>query len=115
EAMDYSRLTWERGGFRTSELDNLITGNDMRAQHIVDQCRKRLLDVLAARGLGFCVSVRHAEFMAAFFNRASIPSLALSAESSAEDRKNAQQRLRRREINFLFVVDLYNEGVDIPE
>lgn len=115
EAMDYSRLTWERGGFRTSELDNLITGNDMRAQHIVDQCRKRLLDVRGARGLGFCVSVRHAEFMAAFFNRAGIPSLALSAESSAEDRNNAQQRLRRRAINFLFVVDLYNEGVDIPE
>ncbi|MDF1819987.1 MAG: DUF3427 domain-containing protein [Alcanivoracaceae bacterium] len=115
EAMDYSRLTWERGGFRTSELDNLVTGNDMRAQHIVDQCRKRLLDVQAARGLGFCVSVRHAQFMAAFFNRAGIPALALSAESSADDRNNAQQRLRRREINFLFVVDLYNEGVDIPE
>ncbi len=115
ETMDYSRLTWERGGFRTSELDNLVTGNDMRAQHIVDQCRKRLLDVGAVRGLGFCVSVRHAEFMAAFFNRSGIPALALSAESATEDRNNAQLRLRRREINFLFVVDLYNEGVDIPE
>lgn len=115
EAMDYSRLSWARGGFRTSQLDNLVTGNDMRAQHIVDQCRKRLLDVCAARGLGFCVSVRHAEFMASFFCRAGIPALALSANSPTADRQSARQRLSCREINFLFVADLYNEGVDIPE
>lgn len=115
EAMDYSRLTWERGGFRTSELDNLVTGNDMRAQHIVDQCRRRLRDVRAVRGLGFCVSVQHAKFMATFFNRSGIPALALSSDSNPQDRNSAKHRLRHREINFLFVVDLYNEGVDIPE
>ena len=115
DAMDYSRLTWERGGFRVSELDNLITGNDMRAQHIVDQCRQRLRDVHVARGLGFCVSVRHADFMANFFSRAGIPALALSANSTTAERDAAQLRLRGGELNFLFVVDLYNEGVDIPE
>jgi len=113
--MNLSGLTWARGGYRTSELDRLVTGNHVRAQLVVDQCRKRLMDVCLARGLGFCVSVAHAEFMADFFTRADIPSLALSAESSRELRDSAQQRLRRREINFLFVVDLYNEGVDIPE
>lgn len=35
--------------------------------------------------------------------------------SSDEERRTVQQRLRTREINFIFVADLYNEGVDIPE
>jgi hypothetical protein len=67
------------------------------------------------RGLCFCVSVAHAEFMARFCNEHELPSLALSANSSDTDRRAAQSRLRAREINLLFVVDLYNEGVDIPE
>lgn len=113
--MDLSGMKWGRGGYSTNELSRLVTGNHVRAQLVVDQCHKRLIDVSLARGLGFCVSVAHAEFMAEFFTQAGIPSLALSAESSRELRDSAQQRLRRREVNFLFVVDLYNEGVDIPE
>ncbi|KGE04936.1 DUF3427 domain-containing protein [Pseudohaliea rubra] len=115
EGINYSPLKWERGGFRTSELDNLVTGNDLRAQHVVDQCRKRLMDVHGVCALGFCVSVRHAEYMARFFERSGISAGALSADSPVAYRSEIQQRLRRREINFLFVVDLYNEGVDIPE
>ena len=67
------------------------------------------------RALGFCVSVAHAEFMARFCNERGLPALALSSESDDEERRTAQNRLRRREVNILFVVDLYNEGVDIPE
>ena len=115
EGVDYSALRWERGGFRTSELDNLVTGNDLRAQHVVDQCRKRLIDAHRVCALGFCVSVRHAEYMARFFEKAGISAGALSADSPEAYRREIQKRLRRREINFLFVVDLYNEGVDIPE
>ena len=113
--MDFSNLTWERGGYRVSELNDLVTGNHVRAQHIVDQCHKRLADMRQVRGLGFCVSVQHAEFMAGFFTEAGIPSLVLSAQSPNEVRDGAKKRLRQREINFIFVVDLYNEGVDIPE
>ena len=53
--------------------------------------------------------------MAAKFREAGISAEALSAETPRADRNTAQDRLRRREVNFLFVVDLYNEGVDIPE
>jgi superfamily II DNA or RNA helicase len=115
EGVDYSALRWERGGFRSSDLDNLVTGNDLRAQHVVDQCRKRLIDVHRVCALGFCVSVRHAKYMARFFEKSGIAAGALSADSPGAYRQEIQQRLRCREINFLFVVDLYNEGVDIPE
>jgi superfamily II DNA or RNA helicase len=115
DAVDLSGLQWQRGGYRTEELDRVYTGNDRRAGLVLDKVREVLLDPRRARGLGFCVSVAHAEYMAAKFNQAGIPADWLTGESSREQRAQVQGRLRGRDINFLFVVDLYNEGVDIPE
>jgi superfamily II DNA or RNA helicase len=115
DEIDLRDLQWQRGGYRTDELDRLYTGNDRRAGLVIDKVRALLLNPLQARGLGFCVSVAHAEYMAAKFNEVGIPAGSLSGESDREYRAHVQGRLRQREINFLFVVDLYNEGVDIPE
>ena len=115
DSVDLSGLRWQRGGYRTDELNEVFTGNDIRAQLVLDKVVSLVLDPLRARGLGFCVSVDHAEFMAKYFSDRGIPSLALSARSSDEERREARSRLVQRSVNFIFVVDLYNEGVDIPE
>ena len=115
DSVDLDGLTWQRGGYDLCELDRLYTGNDARAGLVVDRVRQLLLDPLQARGLGFCVSVAHANFMAQFFNDHGLPAMALSAISTDEERRTARHRLVRREVNFIFVVDLYNEGVDLPE
>jgi superfamily II DNA or RNA helicase len=115
DTVDLSGLKWQRGGYRLDELNLVFTGNDLRAALVIEKVRSILLNVRKARGLGFCVSVAHAEYMAAKFNESGIPAESLSAETSRADRSSAQGRLRSREVNFLFVVDLYNEGVDIPE
>lgn len=114
DSVDLDGLTWQRGGYDVRQLDQLYTGNDVRAGLVLDKVRELLLDPHQARGLGFCVSVAHANFMARFFNDHGLPAMALSAESDDEERRSAQQKLVRREVNFVFVVDLYNEGVDIP-
>lgn len=115
DSVDLDALTWQRGGYRIEDLDAVYTGNDVRAGLVFDKVREILLDPHEARGLGFCVSVAHAKFMAHFFSVHNIPAIALSAETPSDERRAAQERLVRREINFIFVVDLYNEGVDIPE
>jgi superfamily II DNA or RNA helicase len=115
DPVDLRGLQWQRGGYRTDELDRVYTGNDARAALVVQKVRQILLDPCLARGLGFCVSIAHADYMAARFNEHGIPAASLSGESDRKYREAAQGRLGRREINFLFVVDLYNEGVDIPE
>jgi superfamily II DNA or RNA helicase len=115
DTVDLRGLQWQRGGYRTDELDRLLTGNDLRAALVVQKVREILLDPRQACGLGFCVSVAHADYMAEQFNRHGIAAASLSGESGRSHREGVQGRLRRREINFLFVVDLYNEGVDIPE
>jgi len=108
-------VRWSRGGYRMDELDRVFTGNDIRAQLVIEKTSEKVLNIRQCRGLAFCVSVAHAEFMAKRFREAGIPTEALSSQSADEDRRTVQNRLVQREINFICVVDLYNEGVDIPE
>jgi superfamily II DNA or RNA helicase/HKD family nuclease len=115
DSVDLDGLTWQRGGYRVEDLDRVYTGNDVRARLILEKVYEILLAPRRARGLGFCVSVAHAEYMARFFNDHNLPAVALTGESPDELRIAAQDRLRAREVNFIFVVDLYNEGVDLPE
>ncbi|MGL4740231.1 MAG: DEAD/DEAH box helicase family protein [Sarcina sp.] len=67
--------------------------------------------------IGFCSSRKHAENMAKIFNEAGIKALAVySGEQGVytEDRTSALRKLKSGEINVLFTVDMFNEGVDIP-
>lgn len=115
DSVDLNSLSWQRGGYRVEDLDRVYTGNDVRATLIAEKVREIVLNPTRARAIGFCVSVAHAQYMARFFNESGLPSMALSGDSPDDLRFSAQDRLRTREINFIFVVDLYNEGIDLPE
>jgi superfamily II DNA or RNA helicase len=112
---DLSAVTWSRRGYDVAELENLYTGNNARAALVAQAIQAKIADPRRMRALGFCVSIAHAEFMAREFNRIGLPSAAVSAQSSREDRDAALRRLRQRDVNVLFAVDLFNEGVDVPE
>ncbi|MCL6515315.1 DUF3427 domain-containing protein [Alicyclobacillus sp.] len=113
--VDLSRLRWSRGGYDTAELDRLYTGNRRRAQLILQSVKRYVTDLSSVVGLGFCVSVDHARFMADFFSRNGVPSMAVHADTPSETRRDVQRQLIEGALRFVFVVDLYNEGVDIPE
>ena len=113
--VDFSNLTWRSGGYDQAELENVLGANDARARWVRDQFHEWVADPGSARTLGFCVSQAHARFMARRFNEWGIPAAALTAESPREERRQVQSDLVARRIRVLFTVDLYNEGVDIPE
>lgn len=115
DSVDLSTLRWRRGGYDTGELNQLYTNNHQRAQLIIRSLRRYVTDLDQVRGLGFCVSIAHAQFMAEIMNHHGIASMALHAGSTDEQRLEAKRRLVLGEVRFIFVVDLYNEGVDIPE
>ena len=119
DTADLSSLKWRTGGYDKAELSNLYTFSGMVAQRradlVVNSILKYVTDIDEVKGLGFCVSIEHARFMARYFNTHGIPSMALTGDSPDEERNAAKQRLVSGELRFLFVVDIYNEGVDIPE
>ena len=119
DTIDLDTLKWSRGGYDLRELSNIYTVDayaaHRRGELIVTALLKYVTDISEVKGLGFCVSVEHVQFMASFFNNKGIPALALTGTSSEEERNTAKARLLSGEIRLIFVVDLYNEGVDIPE
>ncbi|WP_101947997.1 DUF3427 domain-containing protein [Mycobacterium sp. 3519A] len=115
DGTDLESVQWRRGGYDLSALSQVYTGNDARTRIVLKSLRDKLSDVEQMRAFGFCVSVEHARYMAHRFEEAGIRARAVSAETSAPDRRDALNALRNREINVLFAVDLFNEGLDIPE
>jgi superfamily II DNA or RNA helicase len=68
------------------------------------------------KGLGFCVSIEHAQYMASEFNKRGYKSVCLYGADSPETRERYIHRLEsdHDELEFIFTVDIFNEGVDIP-
>jgi superfamily II DNA or RNA helicase/HKD family nuclease len=112
DGVDLRKVRWSRTGYDAGELGDLYTGHSARADLIRHQLAKRVADPRKIRALGFCVSIEHAEFMAARFTAAGIPARAVFGDSP--DREAAPGLLRERAVNVLFTCDLYNEGVDLP-
>jgi DNA or RNA helicases of superfamily II len=115
DVVDLDDVPWRRGAYDPAELSRLYTGNRERADLISRAVRDYTTDLDEVIGLGFCASVEHAGYMAASFQEAGIPAACLHAGSPRELRSSIQKDLVARKIHFIFVVDLYNEGVDIPE
>lgn len=119
DTIDLNDLKWTRGGYDKTDLSNLYTLNraaaDRRADMIISSLVKYVTDMDDVKGLGFCVSIEHARYMAEYFNAHGIASIHLTGQSASEDRNSAKQKLISGEVRFIFVVDIYNEGVDIPE
>jgi superfamily II DNA or RNA helicase len=113
DATDFSAVPWDRPGEREA-LDNLVTGNDVRARLVVNEWRRLASDALRSRAIVFCVSVAHAEFMTDWLNRAGLPAACVVGTTAGEKRRRAPQRLLSGELCALVTVDLYNEGIDLP-
>ncbi|WP_304106602.1 DUF3427 domain-containing protein [Mycolicibacterium bacteremicum] len=111
---DLEALQWKRGGYDLTQLNTLYTGNDARTRIVLDQIRDKITDVRDMRALGFCVSVEHARYMAEKFVQAGIPARAVVGLDDTSDRRAALAALRDGDVNVLFTVDLFNEGLDIP-
>nr|WP_066286605.1 DEAD/DEAH box helicase [Arthrobacter sp. B6] len=113
--VDLSQLEWKRGNYDTTQLSALYTGNDARAAKVIRELRDKVASTAQMRAIGFCVSVQHAQYMAQVFNRAGIASVAVDGSTDDVDREEALRRLGEREINCIFAVDLFNEGLDLPQ
>lgn len=118
EGIDYSKITAEPG---TSEYTDAIAKMLMvghRVDYIIEKMNFYGHDGQKAKVLGFCQTIKHAKYMAEEFCKRGIPSVALSSEDnkSIDERIAFTKRLENDddELEVIFTVDLFNEGIDIP-
>lgn len=114
DTVDLAHLKWRRGGYDTRELSRVYTSNERRSGEIVKALHRYVNDVEEVKALAFCVSVDHAEYMATYFSKAGIASMNLDSSTNKDKRNSAKAKLTSGDIKILCVVDLFNEGVDIP-
>jgi superfamily II DNA or RNA helicase len=115
DGLDLTQVPWKRGqGYDVDALTNVYTANDIWVSQLVHQLRARVADVTTMRALGFCVSVEHARFMARQFQQRGISARAVWGDSSPDDRRSALRDLADGNVAVLFTVDLFNEGIDVP-
>jgi hypothetical protein len=108
EEVDYSEIPWRNGKFDPEQLSNKLA-TLARARHALKEWRA----YAKQRTLAFCVSIKHAEFMAAQFRRDGVEARAVYAGSHT-GRADALAAIASGQLQVIFSVDLFNEGVDVP-
>ena len=106
--VDYTKITWRGKKFDEAELDNNLN-TEARANYIFESWNK----LKQTRTLAFCSSIKQSDFMANFFAKKNIKAVSVHSKSKI-DRSDAIAKLKTNEIDIIFSVDLFNEGVDIP-
>jgi superfamily II DNA or RNA helicase len=114
-APNVAGVRWTRGRYDSDALSNVYTRDDLFALRVIQEATKKVTDVSKMRALGFCIDIAHAEFMARKFNEAGVRSAAVSGETSERVRGESLLALRSGDLRCLFSVDLFNEGVDLPD
>ena len=115
DGVDLRDIPWKRGrGYDIEGLENVYTSNDAWARLVVKALGDHVGNVGDIRALGFCVSVNHAKFMTEHFLRANIRAQFVTGDTPEAERTMTLNQLRQGELNVVFSVDLFNEGVDIP-
>ena len=109
--VDYRNIPWRNGRFDDRELEAALA-IESRAQNAMEQFRKRG----GGRTFGFCCSTRHADFMRDFFLGRGVKAASVHSDSlSSDPRARSLERLAAGELDVVFSVDMFNEGVDVPE
>lgn len=111
---DLRTIPWSRGRYDIAQLTNLYTHNQVRFDKILLSMQEIITDIGKMKALAFCVSKEHASYMARQLLLKGIKADVLTSDNSHE-RQQKQQAIRSGSINVLCVVDIFNEGVDIPE
>jgi len=109
DEVDYSNIPWRSSRFDEAALTEAVATRS-RAQNALEQWRQRG----GSRTLAFCCSQRHADFMQEFFQEAGIKAVSVHAGSSSAPRADSLEKLERGELQVVFAVDMFNEGVDLP-
>ncbi|MGV3623646.1 MAG: DUF3427 domain-containing protein [Archangium sp.] len=115
ETIDFAAIPWKRGVFDTPALEAELS-IPRRVELIIEQAQLYGFDGPKRATVGFCAGIEHAKYMAKSFNERGLRALAVWGEHGIEEREAIYGRLANPNdpLQWLFVADLLNEGVDIP-
>ncbi|MEX2326239.1 MAG: DEAD/DEAH box helicase, partial [Pseudomonadales bacterium] len=109
DEINFANIPWRSGRFDPEQLEFAVA-TVKRASSALEQWKKRG----QTRTLAFCVSKRHADFMANFFSKNGVNAVAVHSGASSAPRTQSLLDLENGSLHVVFAVDMFNEGVDVP-
>lgn len=106
---DYTQITWLGNRYDEEELLQVQLKEEMALKIL-----RAWEDKKQTRTLAFCSSIRQANFLSNYFNQHGYHTVSLHSQQVQIGRSQAISQLDRGEIDVIFTVDLFNEGIDIP-
>lgn len=115
DVVQYSNIPWRSGRFDPEELETALL-IEARVDLVLRHAREKGFDGLRRATVGFCAGRRHAKFMAESFMKRGLTAAYLTGEDSYDVRQQTYEQFSdpKHPLEWLFVADLLNEGVDIP-
>jgi hypothetical protein len=111
ETVDFAKFPWRR-----LDLVEDLLSVEARAAHVLQHALERGFDGNKRATIGFCAGIRHATFMAEAFVRRGQHAVAVLGTQGVSEREAIYSRLAdpKDPLQWVFVSDILNEGVDIP-
>ena len=109
DPVEYAQIPWRSGKFDEAALTEAVATR-ARAENALDQLARRG----GEKTIGFCVSRRHADFMAEFATERGLRAVAVHSGETSAPRATALKALEAGDLDIVFAVDMFNEGVDVP-
>lgn len=110
DEVDYANIPWRSSRFDEEALTHAVA-TQSRAQNALEQYRKRA----GACTLAFCCSRLHADFMAEYFRAEGLRAVAVHSGEGSAPRSASLEKLEAGELDVIFAVDIFNEGLDVPQ
>ncbi|RMF84467.1 MAG: HIT domain-containing protein [Nitrospirae bacterium] len=110
DTIDYRPIPWRNGRFDTEALAN-AAATRARMERLWEAWQAHPAD----RSLVFCCSIRHAEFTAGWLRERGVEAVAVHSGPGSADRAESLKRLEAGRLQAVCTVDLFNEGIDVPQ
>jgi superfamily II DNA or RNA helicase/diadenosine tetraphosphate (Ap4A) HIT family hydrolase/HKD family nuclease len=110
DPVDFEPIPWRNGRFDPEALERAIETQE-RAQSAFDEWQSHR----GSRTLAFCASKHHSDFMTDYFLQRGVRCASVHSGSSSAPRHQSIDGLRSGELEVIFTVDIFNEGLDVPD
>ncbi|MFT6147112.1 MAG: superfamily II DNA or RNA helicase [Myxococcota bacterium] len=111
ETVDFLRIPWRR----LEQVQEALSV-EARVDHVLKHAKELGFDGTRRATVGFCAGRKHAQYMAEAFNRRKQHAIAVLGDTPVGKREAIYQDLANvdHSLEWVFVADVMNEGVDIP-
>lgn len=114
EIINYENIPYSNGKYDEKILTESLSDN-RRTEFIIEKIRKIGFDGEKMSCIAFCENIAHAEFMKKNFLKNGYRAEILTSKTLRKNRRRIIEKFEEKRIEILCVVDILNEGVDIPD